>query len=557
MVLDSMSQVASLGSEPEAIERILQLFVDLCEPTQVSYFSVVEGGDCRAYSNPPCEISDAIRERMCALQTEWEMTDSGAGFRLAVAHLGQRVGVLEVEGITRRDSLAHYLNLALRLVGVLGLSIANARTHDGLMRANHNAQSERDMAKGLLGLSTALNKISVTIGSTLDFSEIMRHVVIEAADATTSSRVGLLSRQSPGWKLAHGYGHDPEDMGRAFASTDLPFVTWAAEHRDVVWSTEAGTEAARGSAAGLFRDAQSIMCVPLIISGEVYGVLAFCSRRVGAYDGLQIDFARKLSSSLCLALRNAQLFETQRTIADTLQQALLVMPTRMVGVRFGHLYRASTTERADVGGDFYDLFDIDHRNIGIVIGDISGKGLEAAKLTSLVKDSIRAFAHVESSPAWVLDRTNTLLFESTSDTKFATVFFGILDTQTGEFAYCSAGHPSALIRSADGLVRALAVGSTIIGAFEEIEVRDGSECLGPGETLVLYTDGITEAHCADGLFGEERLIRALSLADVDPVEMPATLIAAIESYPDAVLPDDAALLCLQLSAPVSSCTRGA
>jgi sigma-B regulation protein RsbU (phosphoserine phosphatase) len=137
------------------------------------------------------------------------------------------------------------------------------------------------------------------------------------------------------------------------------------------------------------------------------------------------------------------------------------------------------------------------------------------------------------------------------------VFFGILDTQTGEFAYCSAGHPSALIRSADGLVRALAVGSTIIGAFEEIEVRDGSECLGPGETLVLYTDGITEAHCADGLFGEERLIRALSLADVDPVEMPATLIAAIESYPDAVLPDDAALLCLQLSAPVSSCTRGA
>jgi serine phosphatase RsbU (regulator of sigma subunit) len=375
----------------------------------------------------------------------------------------------------------------------------------------------------------------------------MRRVVVQAADATRANVVGLLRPHGPEWELTYGHGYREGAVGLRYPGERLPFAVRAATSRELVCDNDASGAFALTPEAALAGETHSIMAVPLMLRDQVFGVLSFRSRTRGAFNNRAMDFAQKLASSLSLALRNAQLYEVQHTIADTLQQALLVMPKRVRGIEFGNLYQASTLESSFAGGDFYDIFEIDHRTVGVVIGDISGKGLGAAKLTSLVKDAIRAYTHIGTSPAWVLEKTNRLVFEATSDTEFATVFLGVIDTQTGDVTYCSAGHPTGLIRATDGVVRGLAVGSTIIGAFDEIEVRDGTERLAPGEVLVLYTDGITEARCSHDFFGEQRLVELVSVTAVPPARFPEALLERVKNCPDATLPDDVAILCVALA----------
>jgi serine phosphatase RsbU (regulator of sigma subunit) len=466
---------------------------------------------------------------------------------LAIERAGERLGVLEIEGIALPEQRPHYLNLALTIVDVLGLAVSNARLHERLVQARAVAHGERDLARDLLGVSDALNEINATIASTLDFDEVMSRVVVQAAEATRADKVGLLRRDDVAWRLEYGHGYREGAVGTSHSDAEVPFAVRSAKSRELVYDNDAAAAFAQTPGAALVGETRSIMCVPLVLKGEVFGVLTFRSRHRGAFNARSIDFAQKLASSLSLALHNAQLFAAQRTIADTLQQALLVMPKRVRGIEFGNLYQASTREEAFAGGDFYDIFEIDHTCVGVVIGDISGKGLEAAKLTSLVKDAIRAYTHIGTSPAWVLEKTNRLLFDSTEDNEFATVFLGVINTRLGEISYCSAGHPTGLIRATDGVVRALAVRSTILGAFEDIDVREGTEKLAPGEVLVLYTDGITEARCSHEFFGEERLVELVSLTSAPPAKMPEALLERIKNCPDAMLPDDVAILCVALA----------
>lgn len=111
---------------------------------------------------------------------------------------------------------------------------------------------------------------------------------------------------------------------------------------------------------------------------------------------------------------------------NTLQQALLTVPAEIKGISYGHLYR-SATATAKVGGDFYDIFELEHDRVDIVIGDVSGKGLEAATLTSLAKNTIKAYAYEGNSPAEVITRMNDVVRKALTSAAFITVFFGILD----------------------------------------------------------------------------------------------------------------------------------
>ncbi len=547
MILDLMSRMAALDTEDEVVVRIFEFFTELCAPERLVYVCITDGVPGRAQCRPLAASCEDAVERLCAFTGSWAESDSGSGFILTIQRAGERLGVLGLEGIALPEQRSHYLNLALTIVDVLGLAVSNARLHERLVQAQAVAHSERDLARDLLGVSDALNEINATIGSTLDSDKIMSRVVVQAAEATRADKVGLLRKGDVAWQLLYGYGYRDGAVGSNYTDEELPFAVHCAQSKELVFDNDSAAAFAKTRDAVLASETRSIMCVPLVLKGEVFGVLSFRARVRGAFNARSIDFAKKLAISLSLALQNAQLFGEQRTIADTLQQALLVMPRRVRGIEFGNLYQASTREAAFAGGDFYDIFEIDHTCVGVVIGDISGKGLEAAKLTSLVKDAIRAYTHIGTSPAWVLEKTNRLLFDSTEDTEFATVFLGVINTQIGEIRYCSAGHPTGLIRATDGVVRALAVGSTILGAFEQIDVREGTERLAPGEVLVLYTDGITEARCSHEFFGEKRLVELVGATSAPPAKMPEALLERIKNCPDAMLPDDVAILCVALA----------
>ena len=232
--------------------------------------------------------------------------------------------------------------------------------------------------------------------------------------------------------------------------------------------------------------------------------------------------------------------EEQRAIASTLQKALLDIPQRARGVEFGHLYR-SATKQAQVGGDFYDVFEAKGGRIAILIGDVSGHGLEAARIATFAKDVVHAFAHQFRWPHLVLRETNRLLVEKNLG-GFVTAFLGFLDPESGTLTHSSAGHPPPLL-AMDGQVAFLETLGLPLGVFADACYRDIETKIQEGSVLLLYTDGITEARQNGDLYGEARLAAALVRMHGRPAEaLPASLLDEALAFSGGALRDDVALL---------------
>lgn len=236
----------------------------------------------------------------------------------------------------------------------------------------------------------------------------------------------------------------------------------------------------------------------------------------------------------------------QHQLMSMLREALLVLPDSVDGLEFDHRYReASDVER--IGGDFYDLFSIAGRRIGIVIGDVSEKGLKAAVTTALARNAIRAYAGEQLPPGEVLGRTSDLVFGSSDGDTFFSAFFGVLDPARGSLEYCNAGHPPPVLKRASGETVLLRATAPVGGVFRGPPLGACVERMGRGDLLFTYTDGVTEARARGELFGEDRLLEALSRApDLSPDRATRSVIAYLRRFAGRHLTDDVALLALRL-----------
>jgi serine phosphatase RsbU (regulator of sigma subunit) len=290
-------------------------------------------------------------------------------------------------------------------------------------------------------------------------------------------------------------------------------------------------------------DIRSILAVPLMARGIPFGVLVFnfYSKPV-MFSSHQIDFANKLATSISIALENARLYEAERNIADILQESLLIMPDHIDGIEFGHLYH-SATEAAKVGGDFYDIFEIDSERVGLILGDVSGKGIEATSLTSIVKNTIKAHAFENNDPGSIMAKANEMVLRSSPPSIFVTVIYAILNKATGDIIYCDAGHPPAIIRKSSSDIEMLAEHSPIIGAFENMQYINGRATLRNGDVLILYTDGVIEARRDDEFFGEERLVSLVkNTVSMETKSIPNAIFNQVQSFTNYKLSDDVAIL---------------
>lgn len=412
----------------------------------------------------------------------------------------------------------------------------------------HQIKCREEEIKTAKELSNALNHINEAITSTLDFDKIIQRVVMKSAKAMKSETTAIALREAEHWLVKYVDGLLKETQGTRFTDEQAPHMALAANTKKPVVVDNAHKDEKIGREFAEAYKLRSFMVVPLIVREEIIGVLSFYYHSSQAtFTEAQIDFANKLATSISLALENVRLYAIERNIADTLQSALIRIPEHIEGVEYGYLYR-SATEATKVGGDFFDIFELEHDRVGIMVGDVSGKGLEAASITSLVRNTVRAYAYEEESPAAILSKTNDAVKKSTPASYFITLFLGIIGMKTGTITYCSAGHPPALLKRKTSVIELFDVSSPVIGAFSGLSYKDDTATMKEGDILVLYTDGITEARCDGGFFGEERLVTFLeSLRATSAKDVPQDIFNEVINCTGGELSDDVVLLSLSLS----------
>jgi len=164
-----------------------------------------------------------------------------------------------------------------------------------------------------------------------------------------------------------------------------------------------------------------------------------------------------------------------------------------------------------VGGDFFDFFKFDDDHLAFFIGDVAGKGMPAAIYMAVCRTMLKAIGSEVQNPADCITKVNNMLIPESDISTFVTVFYGLLNTKTGNLQYCNGGHNPPYVLKADGTVQELdEVGGLLLGKFENAPYEMSEIKLSPGDTVVTFTDGVTEAENEDGgFFDEERVVSYL------------------------------------------------
>lgn len=242
-----------------------------------------------------------------------------------------------------------------------------------------------------------------------------------------------------------------------------------------------------------------------------------------------------------------RIFEREHHIAETLQQALVPsqVPHTIEGWHVAARYLPALRE-AQVGGDFYDVFQVDEGKLGVLIGDVVGKGLAAAIRVAAARYAVRSYAYIDLSPARIMTLTNyALCKEGMNERNVLTAFFGILDLETSILTYANAGHEPPLVRSVGGKIIELKVTGPMLGIVD-CEYSESTIKLESGDSVIMYTDGITEARTKESiLFEQEGVIdNLIKLADASPDQIAEALLRAATSHAGGNLQDDAAIVVL-------------
>jgi PAS domain S-box-containing protein len=297
---------------------------------------------------------------------------------------------------------------------------------------------------------------------------------------------------------------------------------------------------------------RSAMAVPMRIGDETLGAITFVSAESGRrFDEDDLAFAEDLALRAATAVQNARLFEAQQRVAHTLQASLL--PERLpalAGWEVAAAYHAG--ERgSDVGGDFYDVLPVRDGHL-VVLGDVTGKGVEAAALTSLVRHSARMAARFDPRPGQVLRLINEVLREQPR-LSLVTAVCGLVqdDGDGARLTVASAGHPLPLRRPARGGTKPVGRHGVLLGVRGE---DDWSETVVPvarGDTLLFYTDGVTEAPGEGTRFGEPRLRVALSRAGAGAQAVLEEIERTLRGFQSGAAVDDRAMLAPRFVGPAA------
>lgn len=392
-------------------------------------------------------------------------------------------------------------------------------------------------------LSTLI-EVNALISSSLDLDTILENVMsiskkVMNADASSLMRIDektneliyQVAQSSVGEKLKKEVRLK---MGQGIAGT-------VAEEGTPLLLEDAYTHPKffRGNDEATGYRTKSMITVPLKVGNRITGVAQVINRLDGKpFDQDDLELFLALCSMAAIAIENAKmhtsLMERQRLVKDmefarTVQESFL--PQKSPEVR-NYRFSSHYTPALEVGGDFFDFIHLEHGRTGIVIGDVSGKGVPAALYMAKLGSDLRTLAFTEKNPAAALGKLNNLLAERSRRGMFATLLYIELDSESGSLTMSNAGHLPPLIKKADGTVARLSTaGGSPLGILPNMQFGQETAMLTRGDTVILYTDGIIEAmNAKDELYGYERFDELVRTSPLDPDALKTAIIGDVSKF---------------------------
>ncbi len=417
-----------------------------------------------------------------------------------------------------------------------------------------------DLLQSLLGTSEAMPDTSLSVRgfreigmllatfralSSIPLVDDLLALVVDTAIELTGAERGFIMLKEEGEKLnfrcARNAYKRPLDGSSFQTSRRVPDEVFKKGQRVVINDLDMG-EGTEDHSSTRRLGLRSIFCVPLrylafhdqgnqsgIGRMEIIGVLYVDSQNIGAgLSNTQLDALETLASEAAMAIYNARLYKDSQqkrkmdeelAIAREIQQALLPIPVKLMPFVSAHSQNYPCHE---VGGDYFDYFEMEGGRLGFALGDVAGKGTPAALLTSMLQGIFSASALLDLPLPAMISNINRNLVRRGTGNRFVTFFFGIVD-ETGHCEYVNAGHNPPFVVGPDGSLKELKEGGMVLGLFQAAQYESGTVQLQPGDHVVLFTDGVVEARNISGEeFGEDRLRELL----LEHRAAPASLILA-------------------------------
>jgi serine phosphatase RsbU (regulator of sigma subunit)/anti-sigma regulatory factor (Ser/Thr protein kinase)/putative methionine-R-sulfoxide reductase with GAF domain len=426
---------------------------------------------------------------------------------------GQSLGVLHVGRLESRPFSADEANLLQHVGDRAAMAISHAHLYDAERQA-------RELAEASLERLARLQRITDAALAHLALDDLLDELLQRMKEILHVDTAAILLLEDDGRTLEARAAKGLEEwlergfripVGRGFAGR-------IASQRRAVVIDDVDQADIRDP---LLRDRglRSLMGVPLLVSGEVLGVLHVGSLESRNFSHEDADLLQLAADRSAMAIRAARRFEQEHEVAKTLQSSLLpaALP-EMPGVTVGARYLPAGVG-AQLGGDWYDAFQLPDGKLGLVIGDVVGHGLSAAALMGQLRNAVRAYALEGAAPGDVAERINRLLRELERG-RSATFLYAVLDPDCDEVVIASAAHPPPLLAPADGEPRFVELPASVpLGVTRRPSYTEVTDKLGTGATLLLYTDGLVERRGEDLQQGLSRLQQVAANPPEDPQEL--------------------------------------
>ena len=293
---------------------------------------------------------------------------------------------------------------------------------------------------------------------------------------------------------------------------------------------------------------QSALLVPLLYEGQVIGVAGLDTPgEERQFSPDQIRLTRAVAFQAAVAIENARSYEIQRDYLTTLSRSNLGETPNLPDYDIYSLYETATVQ-AQIGGDYYYFIELPDNRLGVVVGDVCGKGITAAVHVGMARNVLLAYALEETSPGKALSRLNKVLVNRMSeDCNFITVFYGILNRNNGEFIYANGAHPHPLLYDAPtGRVIELSTTGGMVGALDFTTYSDEKVTFSPGSSLSIFTDGVTEARRGMDMLGTEGVMEEMTTHHAGTAaDIAAAIYERARQRSDGHLRDDIAIVVIK------------